>query len=107
MTISSRTPEGTPNRCTLCGYDCRLEPSIDTHDAPCPACGHLLWFPKPANTRSSRHLSYEGFVMRVGRGRLGPLPIALQLPLMCAIEELRRRGRLPEQAELAEMIAGA
>jgi hypothetical protein len=23
-----------------------MEPSIDTRDAPCPSCGHLLWFPE-------------------------------------------------------------
>ena len=27
MDISSRTPEGTPNRCPLCGTHLRIEPS--------------------------------------------------------------------------------
>lgn len=45
MVISSRTPEGTPNHCPVCGNDLRLEPSSSTLDAPCPHCGHLLWFP--------------------------------------------------------------
>src|SRR5262245_23811230 len=44
MTISSRTPEGSPNRCTACGADVRVEPSNPPGDAPCPRCGHLLWF---------------------------------------------------------------
>jgi hypothetical protein len=44
VVISSRTPEGDPNRCPLCGHDCRLEPSLGTRDGPCPQCGHLLWF---------------------------------------------------------------
>jgi predicted RNA-binding Zn-ribbon protein involved in translation (DUF1610 family) len=44
MPISSRTPEGDPNRCTVCGKALRIEPSLDTRDAPCPHCGHLLWF---------------------------------------------------------------
>lgn len=44
MTISSRTPEGTPNRCPLCGHSFRIEPSRPFGDAPCPACGSLLWF---------------------------------------------------------------
>ena len=44
MTISSRTPEGDPNQCPICGHQVRMEPSLDTRDAPCPACGHLLWF---------------------------------------------------------------
>ena len=42
--ISSRTPEGVPNRCPLCGSDLRIEPSDPPGDAPCPNCGHLLWF---------------------------------------------------------------
>ena len=44
MKPSSRTPEGLPNRCPVCGVEMRLEPSPDTYDAPCPACGSLLWF---------------------------------------------------------------
>jgi acyl carrier protein len=46
MTISSRTPEGSPNHCPLCGAYVRIEPSPTTGDAPCPACGNLLWFRK-------------------------------------------------------------
>lgn len=42
--ISSRTPEGTPNRCPVCGYQLKIEPSDPAGDAPCPRCGHLLWF---------------------------------------------------------------
>jgi hypothetical protein len=52
MNISSRTPEGDPNRCPVCGVDSRLDPSRPPGDAPCPACGCLLWFP-PASVRSS------------------------------------------------------
>jgi anti-anti-sigma factor len=44
MVISSRTPEGTPNHCPLCGSDLKVEPSDPSGDAPCPRCGHLLWF---------------------------------------------------------------
>jgi len=46
MTISSRTPEGAPNRCPVCGNSIRIEPSIPPGDAPCPNCGSLLWFAK-------------------------------------------------------------
>jgi hypothetical protein len=43
--ISSRTPEGDPNRCPVCGQDTRLEPStVPIRDAPCPHCGCFLWF---------------------------------------------------------------
>ena len=45
MVISSRTPEGDPNHCPICGLDFRLEPSLPARDGPCPGCGHLLWFP--------------------------------------------------------------
>lgn len=44
MLPSSRTPEGTPNRCPICGASIVIEPSKPFGDAPCPACGSLLWF---------------------------------------------------------------
>ena len=46
MQTSSRTPEGLPNRCPFCDARVKLEPSTPTGDAPCPSCGHLLWFVK-------------------------------------------------------------
>lgn len=46
MNISSRTPEGHPNRCPLCDAFVELEPSVPFGDAPCPACGQLIWFTK-------------------------------------------------------------
>jgi anti-sigma B factor antagonist len=44
MVISSRTPEGRPNHCPVCGFHLSIEPSDPAGDAPCPRCGHLLWF---------------------------------------------------------------
>ena len=44
MPIASRTPEGWPNRCPICGADVWIDPSQPPGDAPCPKCGHLLWF---------------------------------------------------------------
>ena len=44
MVISSRTPEGRPDRCPVCGSAIEIEPSDPAGDAPCPNCGHLLWF---------------------------------------------------------------
>jgi acyl carrier protein len=44
MTISSRTPEGVPHRCPICGAAAAIEPSYPGGDACCPACGHLLWW---------------------------------------------------------------
>jgi CheY-like chemotaxis protein len=45
MKPSSRTPEGQPNHCPVCGNETHIEASWPTEDAPCPRCGHLLWFP--------------------------------------------------------------
>ncbi len=44
MNVSSRTPEGLPNRCPVCGSEIRLDPSHPPGDAPCPVCGSLVWF---------------------------------------------------------------
>ena len=43
MTVSSRTPEGTPSECALCGAKIEIDFSSVGGDAPCPVCGHLLW----------------------------------------------------------------
>ncbi len=44
MNIATRTPEGNPNHCPVCGAFVIIEPSRPPGDAPCPACGVLLWF---------------------------------------------------------------
>lgn len=44
MTLSSRTPEGTPRHCPVCNNMLTIEPSLPLGDAPCPHCGSLLWF---------------------------------------------------------------
>lgn len=44
MNISSRTPEGTPHRCPICGTLSNLEPAFPGGDAVCPACGQLVWW---------------------------------------------------------------
>src|SRR5437870_1266852 len=44
MTISSRTPEGSPNHCPICDTLVCMEPSQPPGDAPWPGCGTLLWF---------------------------------------------------------------
>jgi hypothetical protein len=41
---SSRTPEGQPNRCPICGNEISVEASSPPGDAPCPRCGSLVWF---------------------------------------------------------------
>jgi hypothetical protein len=44
MIISSRTPEGESNSCPICNAHFFIEPSSPPGDAPCPQCGHLVWF---------------------------------------------------------------
>src|SRR5580704_12005122 len=43
MTTSSRTPEGSPHQCPVCGKIAALEPCYPGGDSVCPSCGHLLW----------------------------------------------------------------
>lgn len=43
MTVSSRTPEGLPFACPICGRAAALEPSCFAGDSVCPSCGSLLW----------------------------------------------------------------
>ena len=42
MTISSRTPEGDPHRCAICGGVVVTESSEPLGDSVCPRCGTLL-----------------------------------------------------------------
>ena len=44
MNVSSRSPEGEPNQCPICNSKISIDPSQPFGDAPCPSCGHLLWF---------------------------------------------------------------
>ena len=44
MSVSSKTPEGIPNCCPVCGKPVVLEPSDPAGAPPCSHCGHLLWF---------------------------------------------------------------
>lgn len=42
MAVASRTPEGEPFACRVCGAVDRAEPSPLTGDAVCPRCGGYL-----------------------------------------------------------------
>lgn len=44
MTTSSRTPEGLPNECAVCGKRVWVVPSQPPGDATCPHCGSAVWF---------------------------------------------------------------
>jgi hypothetical protein len=54
MRVSSRTPEGSPGRCPICGRTIRVDPSRPSLDAPCPHCGSLVWFGRPQPDRRGR-----------------------------------------------------
>src|SRR4051794_30286211 len=53
MTISSRTPEGDPHICPICGGHAFIESSEPAGDSCCPACGALLWKLRDAVSRQS------------------------------------------------------
>jgi signal recognition particle GTPase len=59
MTISSRTPEGRPNRCPVCRRRLKLSPSWPSADAPCPRCGSLVWFPTGHTSRTTTEPATE------------------------------------------------
>jgi hypothetical protein len=58
--ISSRTPEGDPNRCAICRNRFRLFPSSPGNDAPCPYCGTLAWFPTGPSSREAGESASTG-----------------------------------------------
>ena len=84
MTISSRTPEGRPNRCPVCRRRLRLSPSWPSADAPCPHCGSLVWFPAattprvPAGPATGTEFTLEDLRMQLEQwkrmGRMGDAP---------------------------------
>ena len=74
MPIASRTPEGWPSRCPVCGATIRIDPSLPPGDAPCPQCGQLVWF-DPADYR---RWALEFIAARLG---LDPGAIDLDSPL--------------------------
>ncbi|MFN0137295.1 MAG: hypothetical protein ACKVS9_14425 [Phycisphaerae bacterium] len=41
--ISSRTPDGYPGTCPICRNEVTVTPDEPLGDAPCPACGVLLF----------------------------------------------------------------
>jgi acyl carrier protein len=44
MTISSRTPDGIPQSCPICGKLSEVTPAYPGGDSCCPSCGQLLWW---------------------------------------------------------------
>jgi hypothetical protein len=97
MNISSRTPEGSPNRCLVCGHEVWIEPSENAAqrpDAPCPNCGGLLWFEEgsvrevglpPAEPNSIRRWLKQ--VADTPRQFMRATPIELYQQLIAALVE--------------------
>ena len=45
MNVGSRTTEGRPGECPVCGKKVWIEPSEPGPTQTCPHCGCLLWLP--------------------------------------------------------------
>jgi hypothetical protein len=90
MKPSSRTPEGWPNRCPACGKEVRIEPSIPPGDAPCPNCGHLLWFDPTvvddASTNPTRRLQ-RVFQHAAKQAARGNRDYATELLTLCVLAD--------------------
>lgn len=65
MTPASRTPEGEPNHCPLCGNAISISPSRPPGDAPCPNCGELLWWPALQSDGGFSFLVGEGAIAEI------------------------------------------
>lgn len=50
MEIASRTTEGLPNECPVCGKHVWIVPSTPPGDATCPHCGTAIWFSDATGT---------------------------------------------------------
>lgn len=94
MHISSRTPEGVPNHCPMCGAEVIVDPSIPPGDAPCPHCGHLLWFPPDARSELQPKEYSELQLEHLNVQRVGDVAVVsfkcLQISDAIVVAELRR-----------------
>jgi hypothetical protein len=80
MTISSRTPEGSPWRCPMCGSYVRMEPSWPSGDATCSHCGTLLW-PQMRPSRLRVH-AYRWLLKVLAFGLLACLCLVMLSPIV-------------------------
>ncbi len=102
MVISSRTPEGEPNHCPVCGKSVRIDPSPLFGDAPCPNCGHLLWFYRSgAETRISTWEGSEELRERVIEAVANRLGIA---PEEVTLDPPRLQKLGLDSLELVELV---
>lgn len=107
MEPSSRTPEGEPHRCPLCGNALRIEPSRPPGDAPCPHCGHLLWFPERRPPKQGKLLIADEVATHpLWRACLSELKCEIQF-VQCGQEALEWVDRfLPDVILLNDSLPG-
>lgn len=55
MLPSTRTPEGEPLQCPVCGTYSYVEVSRPPNDSVCPSCGNLVWLSNEANLIGGRY----------------------------------------------------
>jgi acyl carrier protein len=84
MTISSRTPEGLPHRCPICGKMSAVEPTYSTGDSCCPTCGQLLWWfqdrlGRDAGVAPERITPYSSFADDIGADSLDIVELVMEL----------------------------
>jgi len=77
MSISSRTPEGLPHECPLCGAVENLEPSYPGGDSICPSCGQLLWWFRHRVHQEAR--LEDRFVHELGVGSLDDVELVMAM----------------------------
>jgi hypothetical protein len=114
MPIASRTPEGSPNHCPVCGAHVVIDPSRPPGDAPCPACGHLLWFPpapvplrlvcERVEAAAREEVAFEAEAWRRGSLRLrgAQAPDLVRRGLLAGLSPVRVVALLGEPDERSE-----
>ena len=82
MVVSSRTPEGYPHRCPICGQTAYVEPSSPGGDSCCPRCGELLWWFRDRVSAAGgdpESLSLETTFADLGGDSLDTVELVMQL----------------------------
>ncbi|MCE9562738.1 MAG: acyl carrier protein [Planctomycetes bacterium] len=84
MVPSSRTPEGTPHRCPVCGKTSAVEPSYPDSDSCCPNCGQLLWWFRDRLSRDARNAPdritlCSSFIEDIGTDSLEIVELVMEL----------------------------
>jgi acyl carrier protein len=77
MNVSSRTPEGLPHRCPVCGKYASVEPSFPAGDSICPSCGQLLWWFRDRYGASTE--LHSSFTVDLGADSLELVELVMEL----------------------------